>query len=149
LPKHQKHHLNKNDIVMAMTDITQEMGILGKCGKIFESNKFILNQRIGRLRPNSEMNVNFLLTNLNSHSQTNFLKVRALGTVQKYVNTTHIKEMLFIVPIVELMDRFGEIIDPLFVSIRNNDVENEILSETRDRLLPKLLSGELDLSTDA
>jgi type I restriction enzyme S subunit len=149
LPKHEKHHLNKDDIVMAMTDMTQAMGILGKCGKIYESNKFILNQRIGRLRVNEGMNVNFLLTNLNSRYQIDFLKNRALGTVQKYVNTSHIKEMEFVVPTNELMVHFGETVDPVFSSIRQNDVESDQLSELRDILLPKLLSGVLEISNEA
>jgi len=148
LPKHKKHHLQKNDIVMAMTDMTQTMGILGKCGKIYESNKFILNQRIGRIRAEKEMNVNFLLTSLNSKKQIDFLKNRVLGTVQKYVNTSHIKEMEFIVPPNKLMERFGEIVDPLFSTIRSNDIENEKLQETIEVLLPKLLSGELNVSSD-
>lgn len=145
LPKHEKHQLNKDDIVMAMTDMTQAMGILGRCGKIYESNKFILNQRIGRIRAKKGMDVNFLLTNLNSKYQVDFLKNRALGSVQKYVNTSHIKEMEFVVPVDELMRSFGEAVEPIFSSIRRGDVENDQLGELRDRILPKLLSGEIAL----
>lgn len=148
LPKHEKHQLKINDIVMAMTDITQAMGILGKCGKIYESNKYILNQRIGRIRVFDGINVNFLLTYLNSTYQLNFLKIRSLGTVQKYVNTTHIKEMNFVIPETQVMNRFGSIVDPIFNKMRIADEENETLAKLRDTLLPKLLSGELRM-TDA
>ena len=143
LPKHEKHRLYKDDIVMAMTDMTQAMGILGKCGKIYESNKYILNQRIGKIRAKEDVNINFLLTYLNSDYQLSFLKTRVLGTVQKYINTTHIKEMNFIIPQAEVMDRFGNIVDPQFNKMREADEENENLVKLRDTLLPKLLSGEL------
>ena len=149
LPKHEKHHLHINDIVMAMTDITQAMGILGKCGKIYESNKYILNQRVGRIRVIDDTNVNFLLTYLNSSYQLNFLKTRVLGTVQKYVNTTDIKEMDFIIPKSKVMNEFSRIVDPQFNKMRTADEENETLSKLRDTLLPKLMSGELRISNAA
>ena len=143
LSKHEKHRLYKDDIVMAMTDMTQAMGILGKCGKIYESDKYILNQRIGRIRVKGGININFLLTYLNSSYQLNFLKTRVLGTVQKYVNTTHIKEMNFVVPQSEVMDMFGNMVDPQFNKIRELDEANVTLAKLRDTLLPKLMSGEL------
>ena len=143
LEKHKKHHLHENDLVMAMTDMTQAMGILGKCGKIRESGKFILNQRIGRIRVNNATNVNYLMTYLNSPVQLHFLKVRALGTVQKYVNTNHIKEMQFVVPSEDVMEIFGSYVDPYFEKISSNDIQNENLARLRDTLLPKLISGEL------
>ena len=149
LAKHEKHHLQINDIVMAMTDITQAMGILGKCGKIYESNKYILNQRIGRIRVKESININFLLTYLNSTYQLNFLKTRVLGTVQKYVNTTHIKEMNFVVPQNAVMNKFGNIVDPIFNKMRIADEENQTLAKLRDTLLPKLLSGELRITEAA
>ena len=132
---------------MAMTDMTQAMGILGKSGIVYESNKFILNQRIGRIRALPEVNVNFLVTSLNSPHQLNFLKERALGSVQKYVNPSHIKEMEFIMPTGSLMASFGNLIDPIFNMIRSNDLEIEHLSYLRDTLLPKLLSGEIELTS--
>jgi type I restriction enzyme, S subunit len=44
-----KFKLNRNDLVIAMTDMTQRLGILGKCAVIHEDERFILNQRIGRI----------------------------------------------------------------------------------------------------
>ena len=143
LPKHEKHQLHKNDIVMVMTDMTQAMGILGKCGIIKESGKYILNQRIGRIRAHQGISINFLLTYLNSSSQVDFLKRRALGTVQKYVNTNHIKEMYFTVPDQRIMDYFGESTDVFYSKISLNDNQIKKLSGLRDALLPKLLSGQL------
>ncbi len=143
LPKHEQHHLHKNDLVMAMTDMTQAMGILGKCGVIKESDRFILNQRIGRIRARKGVNVNFLFTYFNSSSQIDFLQRRALGTVQKYVNTNHIKEMCFTIPDQRIMDYFGENADALYSKISSHDNQIIILSGLRDTLLPQLLSGQL------
>lgn len=51
--------------------------------------------------------------------------------------------MNFIIPQAEVMDRFGNIVDPQFNKMREADEENENLVKLRDTLLPKLLSGEL------
>ncbi|OOH86503.1 restriction endonuclease subunit S [Pasteurellaceae bacterium 15-036681] len=52
-----------------------------------------------------------------------------------------IKEI--IVPNKELTELLGKRVKPLFDKIAVNELENKSLAETRDLLLPKLLSGEL------
>ena len=44
-----------------------------------------------------------------------------------------------------LRQRFEQAVTPMFEAIRNNLVQSNTLSEARDSLLPKLLSGELSL----
>ena len=41
---------------------------------------------------------------------------------------------------------FGEWVQPLFTTILKNCAQNVKLAELRDTLLPKLMSGELDVS---
>ena len=43
-------------------------------------------------------------------------------------------------------DTFIKIAEPMYQSILNNAVENQRLIALRDSLLPKLMSGEIDLS---
>lgn len=45
------------------------------------------------------------------------------------------------------MDRFSSKVKPYFGLIRNNNVENDTLVKTRDYLLPKLISGEIEVKT--
>ncbi len=49
-------------------------------------------------------------------------------------------------PSEELLTEMKEWSDPLFEQIRQNERENENLSALRDALLPKLMSGEIDVS---
>lgn len=44
------------------------------------------------------------------------------------------------------LKRFGNVVSSLFQKMRFNSLENMRLSSLRDRLLPKLMSGELDVS---
>ena len=45
------------------------------------------------------------------------------------------------------MKKYTELITPLVQMIKSNEQENRTLSATRDSLLPKLMSGEIDLSS--
>lgn len=42
---------------------------------------------------------------------------------------------------------FKEVVAPMFLKMRYNSLENMRLTELRDALLPKLMSGEIDVST--
>lgn len=45
------------------------------------------------------------------------------------------------------MTAFGHAVSPMFAVMRNHSMENMRLAELRDALLPKLMSGEIDVST--
>ena len=46
----------------------------------------------------------------------------------------------------ELLSRYSEIVAPMFDEIHILQKKNEILKQTRDQLLPRLISGEIDVS---
>ena len=43
-------------------------------------------------------------------------------------------------------NRIGSLLHPIYDLILSNRIENRKLAETRDALLPKLMSGEIDVS---
>lgn len=119
------------------------MGILGKCGKIYESNKYILNQRIGKIRAKEDVNINFLLTYLNSDYQS--VPQNKSAWCSTNILILHILKkwtLLFL----KLKLWIGLVILSTLNSIKwEADEENENLVKLRDTLLPKLLSGELHI----
>lgn len=145
-PKLEKYRVYKNDIVMVMTDRKSTMELLGKVGKIYKDGYYLLNQRMYRIRAKKGINTNYLYACLNSTETSNFLKRKALGSVQKYVNTGEINSIEIKVPSSEKMEEITSILDPIFSQMELNILENESLTELRDILLPKLMSGELDVS---
>ncbi|HZJ95827.1 MAG TPA: hypothetical protein VFD11_09795, partial [Thiopseudomonas sp.] len=54
--------------------------------------------------------------------------------------------MSVILPSVELRKKFNHLVSPLLKAIPPTLFQTEALKKTRDTLLPKLLSGELDVS---
>jgi type I restriction enzyme S subunit len=145
-PKLEKYRVYKNDIVMVMTDRKSTMELLGKVGKIYKDGYYLLNQRMYRIRAKKGINTNYLYACLNSTETSNFLKRKALGSVQKYVNTGEINSIEIKVPSSEKMEEIASILDPIFSQMESNILENESLNELRDILLPKLMSGEIDVS---
>lgn len=141
--KFKKYRVYKNDLIMVMTDRKATMELLGKTGKIFEDKEFLLNQRMYRIR--SKINTNYLYTVLNNDIVLSKLKSKALGSVQKYVNTGHINELDILIGTDEIMEKFSGLVDPIYAEIENRTIENTRLEKLRDSLLPKLMNGEIDL----
>lgn len=144
--KLEKFRVYKNDLVMVMTDRKSTMELLGKTGKIYKDGLYLLNQRMFRIRAKEDININYLYAVLNSSSTCNALKEQALGSVQKYINTGTIKNIKIKVPSHSKMEELSCIVDPISSTIENNTIENEKLIQLRDSLLPKLMSGEIDVS---
>ena len=68
------------------------------------------------------------------------------GTVFGSINRDALNSMPIIIPTKGEMDRFEEIVAPMDAAIRNNYEEICRLEAIRDSLLPRLMSGELDVS---
>lgn len=68
------------------------------------------------------------------------------GSAQPKFNKTDFKNTSVLLPPAELLSRFHNTITPMFEAINQNQSENKYLSDLRDALLPKLMSGELDVS---
>ena len=68
------------------------------------------------------------------------------GSAQAHIYPKHIEVM----PIVKLngdcINSFNKLVSPLFVAIGKNNIQNKKLANLRDTLLPKLMSGEIDVS---
>lgn len=68
------------------------------------------------------------------------------GTVFGSINRDALKSMPVSIPSREVVDKFENIVSPMDAEIRNNYVESCHLQAIRDSLLPRLMSGELDVS---
>jgi type I restriction enzyme, S subunit len=67
------------------------------------------------------------------------------GTTQDNLSQDKIRLFNFLVPSKIFIQKFGQITQPIFQQIRNLLVKNGNLRQTRDLLLPKLISGEIDV----
>ncbi|MDY2586787.1 restriction endonuclease subunit S [Winogradskyella aquimaris] len=79
-----------------------------------------------------------------SLSHTNVVPI-ITGAVQLKINKKNLESLEFIVPVKEQLKEFEDIIIPKFQQIKELEKENQSLTQLRDTLLPKLISGELRL----
>lgn len=68
------------------------------------------------------------------------------GAVQPKISQANLRSIQVVVPPQHELDAFNELIRPLFDQIRQNQDQNKALTSLRDALLPKLMSGEIDVS---
>jgi len=76
-------------------------------------------------------------------TRASWARFNAEGTVFGSVTKANVHNFCTLIPPDLLIQRFGRIIDPNDERILSNSLEIVALSEIRDALLPKLLSGEI------
>ena len=68
------------------------------------------------------------------------------GSAQPHVYPSHINGMEMLIPPTRMQEAFCEFVDPIISKISLLDRQMESSREARDRLLPKLMSGEIEVS---
>ena len=74
------------------------------------------------------------------------MHIYGTGTTQQQLTVPDFRKTDIILPTKEEMTLFTDTITPLFEAIWENQAQNLKLSNTRDALLPMLMSGKLDIS---
>lgn len=74
------------------------------------------------------------------------LHIAGTGTTQQQLTVPSFKKTEILVPDSSTMKHFTETVNPFYSVILSNKHENHRLTNLRDTLLPKLLSGEIDVS---
>lgn len=76
----------------------------------------------------------------------NYQTMGSTSSIATAVNSKIIKGMPFVVPTDDELIDFHSVAAPIFAKIKANQTESKNLTAVRDILLPKLMSGELDVS---
>jgi type I restriction enzyme S subunit len=68
-----------------------------------------------------------------------------IGSVQPSIKVTHIIKHPIVVPKNDILTQFNEILDPITNEMYKLHCQNEYLAAIRDALLPRLMSGEIEV----
>ena len=68
------------------------------------------------------------------------------GSAVPSMTTNILNAMQLYIPNEKTLEKFENIVSPMYSAMQENTKESKILANTRDALLPKLMSGELDVS---
>lgn len=133
MPKHCI--LANGDILISLT---------GNVGRvcIVDGKDYLLNQRVAKLSTNYKAFTYSLFRSRDMFIEINNL---ANGAAQQNVSPIKIGEMKILLPNQELLDEFENIASKPIDNILTLQTTLRQLTEARDRLLPKLMSGEIEV----
>ena len=132
------------DLLIAMTGAT--IGKFTMVPKVSET--ILVNQRVGKffLGEKPVAKLPFIYCTLKQPDIISELINRGQGSAQPNISATDIMTIPCVIPNTDEIDKFNRELSPMFEMIINNQYGNTMLSNTRDVILPKLMSGELDVS---
>ena len=136
--KWMKDPLQNKDILL-----TSEAPI-GEYYFILNQTNYCLSQRLFGIRSNPHiLRPELLYCFLTSSTGQNQLFSRGSGSTVQGIKQSELRKLNIIVPTKEDQNQISEKLLSLYEQMRNNDEENQTLTQLRDTLLPKLISGEV------
>ena len=129
--------------------------------KVVPDNTVLLSFKltVGRIAiTNGKMTTNEAIAHFKTENKTineylycylkcfNYQTMGSTSSIATAVNSKIIKGMPFVVPTDDELKEFHDLVAPMFAKIRANQIETDNLTRLRNTLLPKLMSGELDVS---
>lgn len=132
------------DLLIAMTGAT-----IGKFTMVPKTTETILvNQRVGKffLGDNPVSRIPFIYSTLKQPEVISEIINRGQGSAQPNISASDIMSIPCVIPKSAEINAFNEQTTPMFELIINNQYENTMLANTRDSLLPYLMSGKMDIS---
>jgi type I restriction enzyme S subunit len=119
---------------------------LGELYYLVKHHKFCLSQRVYSIRANPDIiHPPILFSALYSPLIQEQISARQSGTTVLGIRQTELRKVAVIIPLMELQISAARMLNNFFNAIETLQVKNENLRQTRDLLLPRLISGEIDV----
>ena len=144
----KKYKVNVGDILVANTDLTQNRLVLGSpiiVPSLIDEKDIIYSHHINRLS-NFKLPKFYIFYNLLSERYNHMVSGYATGTTVLAISKESITNYKILIPPEELIFKFDELAKNIEKIKDNNLIEMEKLTKLRNILLPKLMSGEIDVS---
>ena len=144
----ERHVVNQDDIVIAVTDMTQNREIIARPARIPKMNEetILISMDLVKITPRNNDLKTWLYGLLKYSQFGETLKDFANGVNVLHLSTENMLEYAFSLPDSKLITKYTETICNFYKIVDNFELKNQNLRKTRDLLLPKLISGEIDVS---
>ena len=117
-------------------------------GYAFMGKRGVIYNNCFKVIPNEKKIDKLFLFYFLNHKHTRILaQALATGTAQQDLNHEAFKSIKINLPPLEMQKKISIIISKYNEKIKNNNQQIKLLKETRDILLPQLISGKLDVDT--
>lgn len=121
-------------------------GTLGRAAQVwFQPKNLTVDSHVTIVRPAKE-NLIFYIGLWGILHEKEIESLHTGSTGQTELPRDRVKAMELLLPDNETLDRFNALITPMAATIVTNQEENNRLAALRDAILPKLMSGEIDVS---
>lgn len=117
-------------------------GIFHMC--LWNGRKAFLNQRVVKIESKHSSICNYLLF-FSIAPQVKFWEQAIAGTTVAHLGDKHIKKMKVLLPNKEILKKINPVFEKIMVEKNRFFQANEILTKQRDLLLPRLMSGKLEV----
>lgn len=138
----EEQRLKTGDIIISLT------GNVGRTCLVFGDN-YLLNQRVAQIRLINESYKAFVYFYLRSKPSVTMMENLSNGTAQQNLSPIKLGLHEVVLPSNEVMTLFGIVFNDFVTNMCNYYLQNQLLVEARESLLPKLMSGELATEGDA
>lgn len=129
-----------NDILISM------IGTVGVVSLVIENPVDFCVKNVGIFRTSQAPELTYYIhCFLNSGKTQNYIHSHLAGTTQKYISLAELRTLKTPVPTKDELKNFNKLVEPIYNKLVNNTQENKNLTQLRDTLLPKLMSGEVDV----
>ena len=137
----EKYALHEGDIVIARTGATT--GYAKRINK--RHPKSVFASYLVRICPNAALGKHYIGVIVESDEYKEFIKRNLGGAAQPQANAQVLTSLDVLVPPPQLMSEFDALMESLADQKEILQEKNRNLRKTRDLLLPKLISGQLDV----
>jgi type I restriction enzyme S subunit len=141
--------IKPGELIVSFTDVTQAADVIGKPAIVLGNPKYktlVASLDVGIVRPqNSSIGKIFLYQLFSTSTFKNHVEGYTNGTTVLHLGKGALEDFELALPTQNLMTRFEELASILSEKIQVLYLENLYLVELRDALLPRLISGELEI----
>lgn len=136
----EKQLLKKYEILMTMSSGSKNH--IGKNAFFYFDKEISFGAFCAKLVPKKDFEF-YLYSYTQSDFMFDTIRNECLGTNINNLNTSLVNSFQLIVPEINLIRNFNNIISPIYEKIANNQQQNQELAKLRDWLLPMLMNGQV------
>ncbi|MCC8996045.1 MAG: restriction endonuclease subunit S [Nitrosomonas sp.] len=136
----------QNDVVMAVTDMTQDRAVIGQVARIpaLGEKGAVISLDTVKLIPKN-VHKTFLYAYMRYSGFANFIKEFANGANVLHLKPDLILQQKILISPIPLQNKFAQIVEPLYAEADMLGKANIQLGKMRAMLLPRLISGKLSV----
>ncbi len=138
----EKQKVSYGDLIMGVTDMTQDRRTVGWTGLVPDI-KGVISMDLVIIK--SEINNRFSQCLFKYGFYSKLFSQFGNGANVIHLKPDALRNQKILIPDKKFIDKFVDLVNPFFDEIENLYKQNEVLSQSRDSLLPRLMSGKLSV----